>query len=169
MEKALALFKKITLRQWGALYALGAAAVVAAAFISQSFGFNPCKLCIWQRYPYGIVAVLAAALFFLHDKKAAKFLLLPIAAASLYNAGLAFFHVGVEYHWWTFASDCVATNVYKEGATVEEMLAALKAAPIVRCDERVPFLFGMTMAFYNVLISAGMGVVALLVFVKVKK
>src|SRR5690606_8723607 len=98
MEKLLALFKKITLRQWGVLYALAGALIIAAVFVSQLFGFQPCKLCIWQRYPYVIVFLLGILLFFLHQKKAvAKTLLFLIGAACLYNAGLAFFHVGVEY------------------------------------------------------------------------
>jgi disulfide bond formation protein DsbB len=154
------IFSRIALRQWGALFFAASAAVLAAVFISQNFGFHPCKLCIWQRIPYAIVFVLAGILFFTR----ARFILLLIAAACLFNAGLAFFHLGVEYKWWTFASDCVGNNAFKAGASVEEMMAALQRAPIMRCDQREIFLFGMTMAFYNILTSAVMGIVALFAY-----
>jgi disulfide bond formation protein DsbB len=166
MEKIVVLFKKITLRQWGTLYALTGAAILAAVFISQyGFNFQPCKLCIWQRMPYAAVLALGALMVFTDNQKIAKALLFLIGVACLFNAGLAFFHMGVEYKWWEFASDCTGSGLYKPDATVEEMLAALKAAPNVRCDERLPFLFGMTMAFYNVIVSAVLGIVALLALV----
>ena len=155
------MLKHITLRQWGALFAAASALILGAALISQyGFGMQPCKLCIFQRWPYGIAILLGVALFVMHAKRDIAMLLLGLLAlAFLFNAGLAFFHVGVEYHWWTFDSDCTA-NAIKPKATVDELLAALRAAPVVRCDERQPFLFGMTMAFYNVLVCLGLSVIA---------
>jgi disulfide bond formation protein DsbB len=79
-----------------------------------------------------------------------------------FETGLALFHMGVEYKWWTYASDCTASAI-KSGMTVNDMLAALRKSPVVRCDERVPFLFGMTMAFYNMIaasVLAGLALVA---------
>ncbi len=164
MEQIWTFVKKMTLRQWGLSFALLSALILAAAFISQyGFGMQPCKLCLYQRWPYGLAIVLGGVLFFKsQDRLIAHILLALLAAVFLFNAGLAFFHVGVEYHWWTFSSDCTATAI-KPHASVDALLQALRAAPVVRCDERHPFLFGMTMAFYNVLICLGLaGLVGLI-------
>jgi disulfide bond formation protein DsbB len=164
------LLKKVTPRLWGVLFLFVSLAVVGAALISQyGFGLHPCKLCIWQRWPFALSAVLSLMLIALHKHRIAVLLLLvALALTFLGNAGLAFFHVGVEYHWWIFASDCTASAI-KKGVSVQEMLEALKAAPMVRCDERVPFLFGMTMAFYNVLVCLGLSLLALMALIVQRK
>lgn len=147
---------KYTVRQWGVALAGLSALVIAMALISQyAFGMQPCKLCIWQRWPYAFAIVLGGALVVLHDnRKIALALLIALCVTFLVGAGLALFHTGVEYHWWTFASDCT-NEIFKPKASVDELLAALREAPTVRCDERRPFLFGMTMAFYNIFVSLG--------------
>ena len=151
----------ITTRQWAVFFAASSFAILSAVYISQLFGFHPCKLCIYQRVPYAVVLFLSSLLFFFHDKQnIALALLFLIGAALLFNSGLALFHMGVEYKWWEYNSDCAGGDMYKPGASVEEMMAALKKAPTVRCDDRVPFLFGMTMAFYNILTAFGLSVLA---------
>ncbi len=149
------MIKNITLRQWAVFFALASAVIVGSALVSQyGFGMHPCKLCITQRWPYAIAIALGILLFFLHHKKHAAMLLLGLLfGVFAFEVGLALFHMGVEYKWWEYASDCTA-NAIKPHATIEQMLAALRKSPVVRCDDRVPFLFGMTMAFYN-MIAAG--------------
>lgn len=155
------ILRNMNLRQWGLSFALLSALILGFVFVGQyGFDMHPCKLCLMQRWPYGLALVLGVVLFFMHGNKNIGMLLLGLLAlVFLFNAGLAFFHLGVEYHWWTFASDCTA-NAIKPKATVDELLAALRAAPTVRCDERTPFLFGMTMAFYNVLVCLGLAALA---------
>ncbi len=149
------MIKNITLRQWAVFFAVSSAVIVGSALVSQyGFGMHPCKLCITQRWPYAIAIVLSAVLFFVHQKERVAMLLLGLLFGTFaFEAGLALFHMGVEYKWWEYASDCTATAI-KPHATITDMLAALRKAPTVRCDERVPFLFGMTMAFYNMIVSA---------------
>ena len=153
-------FDLMTPRRWAGFFAFSAAALLGTALISQYFfGFMPCKLCIYQRWPYGFVILfgLLGAVW----PRGARVLLAVVALLFLGNAALGLFHLGVEYHWWIYASDCTATDIYKPGATVDEMMEALRKVPNVRCDERVPFLFGMTMAFYNMLAAFGLGVLSL--------
>ncbi len=153
MKEFFSFLKKRTAREWGMFFLVVSIGVLASVYISQSFGFHPCKLCIWQRYPYAISAVLSLGLILLatHKNMVSVFLFL-LTVTFLIGGGIAFFHLGVEYKWWEFNSDCVG-GAFKAGSSPDDFLARLKAAPIVRCDERIPFLFGMTMAFYNVLTS----------------
>jgi disulfide bond formation protein DsbB len=147
----------ISFRQWGFVFAGICLLVIASVWISQyGFGLHPCHLCLLQRIPYYVAAVLSVVLIASARKKIVSQLIL-LALMATFGVGLylSVFHMGVEYKWWIYDSGCTGSAI-KPGATVEEMMAALRAAPTVRCDERVPFLFGMTMAFYNVLTSVGL-------------
>jgi len=103
---------------------------------------------------------------FADRKTLARILLVLLVLAFMASFGLALFHMGVENKWWTYASDCAGGDMFKPGASAEDILAALKRAPVARCDEKVDFLFGMSMAFYNVLTSAFLAVIALYGLVK---
>ena len=161
MKKIITFLNKRSPREWGVFFFVVSAAILSAVFISQKFGFHPCKLCIWQRWPYTATGVLSLVLIAAaNNKTLVKIVLALLGASFAVGMGIAIFHTGVEYRWWEFHSDCTG-GAYKAGASVDEFLARLKAAPAVRCDQRQPFLFGMTMAFYNALTSAGLVLAAL--------
>jgi disulfide bond formation protein DsbB len=146
-------------RQWGFLFAAISLAVLATVYISQYFfKMPPCHLCLMQRIPY--FSALALSLLIVATNRKILLWLLAIVFAASFALGL--FHFGVEQKWWTYASGCTATNLFKPGASVEDMMAALKQAPVVRCDQSIPFLFGIGMAFYNMIGS--LGLVVLTVF-----
>ena len=157
------MISKITYRQAGILFTAISATVLAAVFISQyQFNFHPCHLCLLERIPFYISAGLGILLIVLAgNRQVAKVLLWLLTFCFAVSMGLAIFHVGVEYKWWTYNSGCSGGDIFKSGASTADILKALKAAAVVRCDEQVPFLFGMTMAFYNVLTSAFLTLAAL--------
>lgn len=160
MTKICDFIKTRTAAHWSLLFAFVAASVLAAVYISQHFGMHPCKLCLMQRVPYAAILVLSLLMLLSRKQPVlAEFLTAAIMITFAIGGAIALFHVGVEEQWWTFNSDC-AGDVSKPGGSVSDFLAALKKAPIVRCDAKVPFLFGLTMAVYNTLLSAGMVVVA---------
>lgn len=124
------------------------------AFIAQYiFNLEPCILCIYERYPYALlIAIMVVAHFY---KKMFRPLVLIAGLTALFNAGLSFFHVGVELKWWAGTDSC-GTTMPEAGATLEEIRAMIMNAPTARCDE-IPFeLFGISMAGYNVLLCLGL-------------
>lgn len=136
----------------------GAALAFATALVSQyGFGWIPCQLCIWQRYPYGIGAPLAAAALLMWDRPGAEALargaagLAALAFAG--GAGIALLHTGVEFGWWTGFTAC-SGGMDLSGST-EDILARIKSAPVVRCDERLSYLFGLSMTNWNLLACLG--------------
>lgn len=134
----------------------GAAAAFAAALVSQyGFGLAPCPLCIWQRYPYGVGGAFALlALWRWRGAPSLRAALLAGASlAFIAGAGIGVFHSGVEFQWWEGLASCSAPTPI--GGSTADFLEALKAAPLVRCDERAPFFLGLSMANWNVLVSLG--------------
>ena len=137
-----------TIAAWAGLASL---ALLAAAGIFQ-FGFDmhPCKLCIWQRYPH-VVAALSGAII----------ISLPFIAAyvagtlgAMTSSAIGFYHVGVEQKWWEGPTSCTSSDI--SGLTTEQLFDQIMSAPVVRCDEIPWDLFGISMAGWNGLISAGL-------------
>ncbi len=133
----------------------GSAALLATALVAQyGFGWLPCELCLYQRYPYVAALVLGALALALWDGAAAR------AAAGLaglgfaVGAGVAVLHTGVEFGWWTGPTAC--SGGVDTGGTTEELLARLRDAPLVRCDARQSFFLGLSFTNWNFLASSGL-------------
>ena len=101
-------------------------AALSAALISQFFfGLYPCELCIYQRIPYAVVVLLAIFGYAAAKMMSPKFGIFNIALcgiAFLINSGIAFYHVGVEQHWWV--SGCSMPDF--QGLSVDEIREKLE-------------------------------------------
>lgn len=128
----------------------GSAALLLGALVFQYYGFAPCKLCIWQRWPHG-VAIAIALLFLLVPNRLLAWL---GGLVLLGGAGVAFYHVGVEQSWWQGPQSCSAGGT--QGLSTGELLDQILAAPVIRCDEIAWSLLGISMAGWNGLASLGL-------------
>lgn len=155
IEKIHTKIRSLSLRHWGMIFTAICVAVIASVFISQyGFGLQPCELCLYQRIPFYIGLALSLGLVAIASRPRFAYVFLALLALCfLASTALATFHLGVEYKWWPYNSGCTA-SIFGKGSSTADLLAALKAAPVIKCDDRVEFLFGMTMAFYNILTSA---------------
>ncbi len=136
------------------LAGLASLMVLLGAFGFQYIGeLAPCPMCIWQRWPHAIATVIAiAAMTVLWRQR--RVLAVLGALAMVVSTGLGAFHAGVEQGWWKGPSTC--SGVAPGELSTDELLDQIMAAPLVRCDEIVWELFGITMAGWNALISAGL-------------
>ncbi|WP_372398224.1 disulfide bond formation protein B [Azospirillum sp. HJ39] len=141
------------------LLALASAGVLLSALFFQFvLDYQPCVLCIMQRWPYVAVMVFGLVTWlFRRWKGLGDALLVASGFALLAGAGIAAYHVGVEQHWWAGTSSCggsVPAN------SLEALRAQVMAAPVTRCDEVAWSLFGISMAGYNVAISLALAAYA---------
>jgi disulfide bond formation protein DsbB len=140
-----------------ALVALGVLILGGAYAFQYIGGLKPCALCLEQRVPWFVLIGLGGAI--LAVQTFGQSLSLPRAllvglyagatAVALWGAYLAFFHAGVEYKWWPGPEDCAALDL----PTAGDVLGPLSPTQVVRCDEIVWSLFGITMAGYNFFFS----------------
>lgn len=134
---------------------------LAAAFISQyGFGLQPCILCIYQRWPYAITIIFGTFILLIKYALTRKILIGLSGMTYWAGAAIAAFHVGVEQGWWKGTEEC-GGSLPTEGS-LEDMLEAIKNAPVVRCTEIQWEMFGISMAGYNFLMSLGLGAICLL-------
>jgi disulfide bond formation protein DsbB len=80
-----------------------------------------------------------------------RWVALLLAFVFVVSTGLAFYHVGVEQHWFAGPTACSGA------ATAADTLEALKAQILhqqpVRCDEPAWSLWGISLAGWNLLAS----------------
>jgi len=148
----------MTRLQLALLAAAGSAALLGGAFIFQFLGYPPCKMCLWQRWPHA--AAIVIGVLFITFK--AKGLLWLGALSALTTSAVGLYHAGVEQRWWEGPNTCTSGPIGEQ--TVDELLASILAAPLVRCDEIAWQLAGISMAGWNAIISlvlAGIWVAAI--------
>ena len=136
-----------------ALIAVGVGGLAAALIAQHVFGLVPCVLCLYQRVPYVAVAVLGGLALVLPGITARRLLVGVAAAVFLAGAAVAFYHVGVEEHWWeTAIPGCAPAEgdaFLDTPLTPEDFQRQLTAKPPKPCDEVDWRLFGLSMAGFN--------------------
>jgi disulfide bond formation protein DsbB len=146
------------------LFVLAAsAAVLGSAVISQYWGeLAPCELCLLQRWPWAVAIIISLIAILVGSRAPAPWLALLLATVFAVGSALAFYHVGVEKHW--FAGPNACTGAATAADTVEALKARILGQMPVRCDEPAWLLWGVSLAGWNLLASLVMGGGCLAVF-----
>ena len=139
----------MSLRVLTLLASLGSLGLLAGAFAFQYLGgLPPCQLCLTQRWPHAAAVLIGAVILW-----GSFYRLAPLGIlAALTTAGYGIYHVGVEHKWWAGPSTC-SGGQDRTDLSAEEILEQLLSTPVVRCDEVLWDLFGISMAGWNALIS----------------
>jgi disulfide bond formation protein DsbB len=137
-------------------------ATIAGAWTFQALGFEPCELCLQQRYPYYAGIPVAAIAFAVAKSGSSRaltralfWLLALIFAVSVVQAA---YHSGVEAHLWRGPTAC--TGSYAGAAGGASLLEQLKTVKVVNCDVVQLRVFGLSLANWNVLVSAALAALA---------
>ena len=125
------------------------ASLISAYIIEYGLDHKPCKLCIYQRFPY-IVSILLVFSIFLF-KKNIKTHLLILSIISLFGSVLAFYHFGIEQGFFNESIMCEAQNL-EENLSKQDILKQLKQN-IVSCKDVNFTLFGLSLALINTIVS----------------
>ena len=144
------------------------AAVLGGAFISQYWGgLAPCELCLLQRWPWTAAIIISLIAITVGSRSALPWVALLLAAVFAVGSAIAFYHVGVEKHWFTGPNAC--TGVATKADTVEALKARILGQMPVRCDEPAWSLWGISLAGWNLLASLAMGSSCLAVFLRLRR
>ncbi len=127
-------------------------ALLAGAYGSEYWGgLYPCEMCWWQRYAHFVgltFALLSLALRSFPDR--GRSLVWLAALAILASGGIGAYHAGVEAGVFEGFTQCTSTA---SAGSTEDLLKAIMAAPIVRCDEIQFSFLGISMAGWNAILS----------------
>jgi disulfide bond formation protein DsbB len=129
---------------------IAAFVALGSAFIAQYvFDLWPCVLCLYQRWPYAAVILIALFGFAIRKKMGSGVFLFLCAISFAITASIGGFHVGVEQGWWEGTAECVGDA--SQALSIQDLKAQIMSAPLVRCDDVAWSLFGISMAGYNML------------------
>ena len=153
---------------------LFAASGASACFLSLAlagqfgFGLHPCELCLAQRVPYAAVAMLGllAGLYVRGEKNLYRVAVL-CGLLFIADGGIAAYHSGVESGLFKGPSAC--TNNDKPGQTLEEMRAAILHAQLVPCDQPMVYVFGLSMASWNVVAATAASIATFAALVRIRR
>ena len=132
------------------------AVVLGGALLSQYWGgLAPCELCLKERWPWTAAIVISfVATTTTSRRPTSPRIVLLLGLIFAVSTALAFYHVGVEQHWFAGPSACTAAG--GTPTTLEAPKAQLLHQQPVRCDEPAWVLFGISLAGWNLLASLAM-------------
>jgi disulfide bond formation protein DsbB len=145
-----------------AAIAIVSAAALAIALAAQYLGgLRPCVLCEYQRYAYAAALLCALAGLVAGLRARARRWAVALAGLSLLaGAAIAFYHVGVEQHWWLGTDACRAAG-FDPNITAAQLREQMRTEDFAPCDRVAWSLLGISIAGYNFLASLGIGVATL--------
>ncbi|MFZ9224711.1 MAG: disulfide bond formation protein B [Candidatus Fonsibacter ubiquis] len=123
--------------------------ILSALFIEFFLKIKPCILCIYQRYPYYIIAFLSLIYFLKKDLKI--LLILLIILTSLASIILSTYHVGIETGLIEETTSCKTSlnNNLSKDAILKQLESNLASS----CKEVNFKLFGFSLASINIILS----------------
>ena len=142
-------------------------AVLGGALLSQYWGrLAPCELCLKERWPWTAAIAISVVAATTSRRPTSPRIALLLAAVFVIGSALAFYHVGVEHHWFAGPSACTAAA--GTPTTLEALKAQLLHQQPVRCDEPAWVLFGISLAGWNLLASLAMAGICLAMFLRLR-
>ena len=136
-------------------------ALISAYFIQYSLGYQPCKLCIYERFPYIVSIILLIAI--LLNPKYQKITLLILSIVFLCSVFLSFYHFGIEQGFFIESFVCESKNVLKS-LSKEQLLEQLKQNN-VSCKDVSFTILGLSLATINIVLSFILSLVFLILFI----
>lgn len=143
-----------------AVFAVALTTLLAALAFEHIGGYEPCPLCLRQRWAYYIGIPLAgmALILSLYERRDPAILALTLCGAAFaVNAVLGGHHAGVEWGWWPGPAGCVGGEL---STPTGDLLGELRTTNVVRCDQANWRFLGLSFAGYNALISAALAFAA---------
>ena len=131
------------------LAAVGAGALSMAYIAQFGFGLEPCVLCLYQRIPYAVVAILGF-IGMMRPHLVKPFFILA-AVMFLSGAALGAYHFGVEQHWWASATGC--SGDVSKAFTTQDLMQSMQKKQPKACDAVDWTFLGVSMAGWKVLFS----------------
>ncbi len=129
--------------------AAGSVLLLGGAFGFQAFGYAPCKMCLWQRWPHAVAILLGIVAVWMPTRTLAALGALAMAV----TGGLGIFHTGVERGWWEGPSSCTGSGSGLGGLSGADLLSVDAAPGIVMCDEVAWSFATLSMASWNAVFS----------------
>ena len=127
---------------------------------------EPCKLCVYQRFPYFIVILLAISSLLIKDLRIKKITFIFYILIFSISLIMSIYHFGIEKNLWNTLIGC-ETNI-KSFSNSNNLKEYLLNKDYVSCSD-VSFKFlGISLAGYNIIVSFVLFTLSIIGFRKLK-
>ena len=134
--------------------------LISAYFIQYSLGHKPCKLCIYERFPYFIAILLLIGI--LLSPKYQKITLLILSIVFLCGVFLSFYHFGIEQGFFVESFICESKS-FSKSLSKEQLLEQLKQN-YISCKDVSFTILGLSLATINMVLSFILSLIFLILF-----
>ena len=134
--------------------------LISALTIEYVLDHKPCSLCLYERIPYFLSALLMIKIFFF--KKYEKITLLILFFVFISSSLLAFYHFGIEQGFFSESFVCNIKN-QSEVLSKEQLLMELNQN-IVSCKDVTFRILGLSLAAINTILSVVLSIIFLKLF-----
>ena len=142
----------LTTRVFAGFVLIASAVVLGTALASEYWGgLAPCELCLLQRWPWAAAIVIAFVVVLVGERARLNLVAFLLALVFAVSVAFAFYHIGVEQHWFAGPTACTAGP--RGAITLEQMKQQILGTAPVLCDRPAWTLFGVSLAGFNLLAS----------------
>ena len=122
--------------------------LISAYYIEYILKVPACSMCIYQRIPYFLSAVIIVVFFL--KKIDFKKLIIILFLFILINTGLSFYHMGIEQGFFNELNTCKDEI---NASNIKDLLSQLKSKGVVSCKEVDFTIFGLSLATINFIVN----------------
>ena len=131
------------------IFLISLISLISAFFIEHALGYQPCNLCLIERIPYGLSAILIIFNYFL--RKNEQFVILLLILIFCFSFIISFYHYGIEQGFFEESTFCKIKNTL--GITSKEELLQQLPTKTVSCKDVTFRIFGFSLTTFNVILS----------------
>lgn len=121
--------------------------IISAIYVEYIIGAKPCKLCLYQRFPYILSIFLS---FFAYNFQNKRFWIYLIIFNFLISFFLSSYHVGIENNIFPEFSGCTVENL---SVVDKELLLETLNDITPNCKDVTFTIIGLSLATINAIIS----------------
>ena len=123
--------------------------IISAYFIEYILGYQPCRLCLIERIPYGLSMILILLSYIFKRKE--KFIIILLVLIFGFSVILSFYHFGIEEGFFDESLVCGFKNA-SEILSKDEILKQLQTKT-VSCKDVTFRIFGFSLTTLNMALN----------------
>ena len=147
------------------IFVISLVSIISAYYIEHILGHQPCNLCLIERLPYGLSAVVIVINHILprYEKK----FILVLTLLFIFSFIISIYHFGIEQGIFQESAVCSLNNM-SETISKEDLLRQL-SQKIVSCKDVTFRIFGLSLTNINMFLSLFLIILSLKTFINYEK
>ena len=137
-------------KYWIVIVLITSVIAISIALIAEYFfEILPCKMCLYQRYPYYFIIIFSLVYFFTKKTPLAWYYWI-INFSFIIGLFISLWHVGIEQKILPGLSGC--SNIIEKTSSLKNLKEQIINQSIINCNEITWSFIGISMATYNSLL-----------------